>query len=74
MTTDGVAKKPSRVYLYECAFVISCDEFIVMPVSINDTLHVLHVFNDTQSAQLLLFVHLVVGSLLVAQNGQFGDE
>ena len=74
MTTDGVAKKPSRVYLYECAFVISCDEFIVMPVRIKDTFHVLHVFNDTQSAQLLLFVHLVVGSLLVAQNGQFGDE
>jgi hypothetical protein len=34
MATDGVPKKPPRVYLYECAFVISCDEFIVMPVSI----------------------------------------
>jgi hypothetical protein len=33
MATDGVPKKP-RTYLYECAFVISCDEFIVMPVSI----------------------------------------
>jgi hypothetical protein len=32
MATDGPPKKPSRVYLYECAFVISCDEFIVMPV------------------------------------------
>lgn len=36
MVTDGVAKKPPRVFLYECAFVISCDEFIVMPVSIKD--------------------------------------
>ena len=36
MVTDGVAKKRPRVFLYECAFVISCDEFIVMPVSIKD--------------------------------------
>lgn len=35
-TTDASSKKRCPVYLYECAFVISCDEFIIMPVATNE--------------------------------------
>ena len=31
IVSDDVLQKPAQ--LYECVFVISCDEFIVMPVS-----------------------------------------
>lgn len=58
MATDGVTKKPSRVFLYECAFVISCDEFIVMPVSTKDAFHISHVISDTQLAPILMLLNV----------------
>jgi hypothetical protein len=69
MTTDGVPKKPPRVYLYECAFVISCDEFIVMPAcKYNGSIRGVHVIQYFVNSQLTLLFQVSTNDMTSTSN------